>query len=141
MRMARFQVALCILALLGSSLSGATAFAARIAPFVVALPNGYEIARQRDGQLAVLKRSNKSVVTAPLGTYAVVRDVVTGLVPEPESQDAKANGKSRSTAGYFILKTATGELVQGLSEEDWKAQLKALGVTLIPTLNAPILPG
>lgn len=137
MRITRFQM-LCTLVL---ATLGAAAVAAK-APFVVALPNGYEIMRKQEGQLAIVKRKGGAVVTAPITTYAVVRDVVTGVVPSPEAEGDKAKAKRASKAppGYFILKTETGEITQGLSEQEWKDRLKALGVTLLPTLNPPILP-
>jgi hypothetical protein len=137
MRITRFQ-ALCSL-LLATAL-GSAAIAAN-APFVVALPNGYEIMRKQQGQLAIVKRKGGSVVTAPIATYAVVRDVVTGVVPAPEEGDkGKRAPKSKAPPGYFILKTDSGEITQGLSEQDWKDRLKAMGVTILPTLNPPILP-
>ena len=111
------------------------------APFVVALPNGYEIMRKQDRKPAVVKRNNGAVVIGPIATYAVVRDVVTGLIPAPDAQGAGAKrAASKAQPGYFILHTDTGELVQGLSEQDWKDRIKALGATLLPNLNAPILP-
>jgi hypothetical protein len=139
MRITRFQV-LCTLVL--TATLGSTAAIARNAPFVVALPNGYEIMRKQEGQLAIVKRKGGAIVTAPITTYAVVRDVVTGVVPAPEGEGDKAKSKrgSKATPGYFILKTDTGEITQGLSEQEWKDRLKAMGVTLLPTLNPPILP-
>lgn len=142
MRITRFQVlSALVLATLGSA-----AVAAK-APFVVALPNGYEIMRKQEGQLAIVKRKNGAVVTAPITTYAVVRDVVTGVVPSPEAEGEQAQGKakrkrasSKAPPGYFILKTETGEITQGLSEQEWKDRMNALGVTMLPTLNPPILP-
>jgi hypothetical protein len=135
MRITRFQV-LCSLVL--TATLGSAAMAAK-APFVVALPNGYEIMRKQEGQLAIVKRKGGSIVTAPITTYAVVRDVVTGVVPAPQEGD-KAKRASKAPPGYFILKTDTGEIAQGLSEQDWKDRLKAMGVTILPTLNPPILP-
>lgn len=139
MRITRFQV-LCTLVL--AATLGSAAAVARTAPFVVALPNGYEIMRKQEGQLAIVKRKGGSIVTAPITRYAVVRDVVTGLVPEPEAEGDKARRKRASKAppGYFILKTLTGEITQGLSEQEWKDRLKEMGVTTPPTLNPPILP-
>jgi hypothetical protein len=138
MRITRFQV-LCTLVL---TMLGSATVAARNAPFVVALPNGYEIMRKQEGQLAIVKRKGGAVVTGPITTYAVVRDVVTGVVPAPEAEGDKAPKKrvSKAPPGYFILKTETGEMTQGLSEQDWKDRLNAMGVTMLPTLNPPILP-
>jgi hypothetical protein len=138
MRITRSQM-LCALVL---TMLGSTAIAARNAPFVVALPNGYEIMRKQENQLAIVKRKSGAVVTGPIKTYAVVRDVVTGVVPEPGNDDGKSRSKrvSKAPPGYFILKTETGEITQGLSEEEWKNSLKEMGVSLLPTLNAPILP-
>jgi hypothetical protein len=120
---------------------GMVGCATAAAPFVVALPNGYEIMRKQDRQPAVVKRSNGSVVIGPITIYAVVRDVVTGVVPSPPADGGSAKRSSKVQPGYFILKTDTGEITQGLSEQDWKDRLKALGVTMLPTLNPPILPG
>ena len=120
---------------------GMAGCATAAAPFVVALPNGYEIMRKQDRQPAVVKRSNGAVVIGPITTYAVVRDVVIGLVPTPAAADGGSEKRSSKVQpGYFILKTATGEMTPGLSEQDWKDHLKTLGVTMMPTLNPPILP-
>jgi len=118
--------------------------------FVVALPNGYQIKRDKADQPTLVKRSGGVVVPGPVEKYIVLRDVVTGLVPGAESEaaqdeakDAKRSSRpsSKSEPGYFILRTRTGELSAGLSESEWTEQLKGLGLQAeSKDLAPPVLP-
>ena len=110
-----------------------------VSPSVVVLPNSYQIVRAKSAEPVIVKKTGGGVVAGPVATYAVVRDVVIGKIPEPSADAAKARSSSKQQPGYFILKTATGELKAGLSEQDWKDQLKAQGIQTAPSLNAPIL--
>lgn len=110
--------------------------------FVVALPNGYQIKRDKADQPMLVKRTGGVVVPGPVEKYTVLRDVVTGFVPEPQAQpDGKARKASKAKPGYFILRTRTGELSTGLSESEWAEQLQGLGVKAEPKdLSPPVLP-
>ncbi|MBX5463264.1 MAG: hypothetical protein IRZ28_19510 [Steroidobacteraceae bacterium] len=129
---------------------GLVACATAGSEFVVALPNGYQIKRDKADQPTLVKRSGGVVVPGPVEKYIVLRDVVTGLVPGPEGDAAKADAKdakrasrraSKSEPGYFILRTRTGELSTGLSESEWSEQLKGLGLKAEPKdLSPPVLP-
>jgi len=96
-------------------------------PSVIVLPNGYEIVRNKASQPIVVKRGGGRQVAGPVGAYVVVRDVVLGVQ------------QASPPSGYFLLKTASGEVATGLSEADWKARLKAAGVEQVPLLNPPLL--
>lgn len=112
---------------LGSIVAGSIAGCATgVPPSVIVLPNGYEIVRNKASQPVIVKGGRRQVA-GPVGAYVVVRDVVMGV----QSQSPPA--------GYFVLKTSTGEVSTGLTEADWKARLKAAGVEQVPILNPPLL--
>jgi len=75
------------------------AFAASAAEkFVIALPNGYEMARAKGGAIAIAKRRGKVVVPGPIKSYVVVREVVVGQLDVPDPKDAKAPDSSAATS-------------------------------------------
>ena len=112
-------------------------------PLLVALPNDYHIERTRSGEL-VLENARGKALISPLAGYAVYGVIVTGLAgPEPHNDGSYANDTplpESSEPRYFILDTSTGQLQSGLSAQDWKARLKALGTTDAPEIHAVILP-
>jgi len=62
--------------------------------FVIALPNGYEMSRERSGAAVISKRRGKVVVPGPIKAYTVVREVVVGQLDVPEPKGAKAEDSS-----------------------------------------------
>ncbi|MEP7242794.1 MAG: hypothetical protein ABI885_03820 [Gammaproteobacteria bacterium] len=137
--------------------------------FVVALPNGYEMIRDKADAPTIVKRSGSKVVPGPIAAYVVVRDVVTGQVmptagkPDKKARKPAASSEQPATTNgtpandgdkpvgapgeaapkptYFVLNTGTGDVALGLSQEDWAQRLKQLGVDTPPELNPPLLPG
>jgi len=110
-------------------------------PSVVVLPNGYEIVRNKASQPIIVKGGGR-MTAGPVAAYAVVRDVVLGMQAAPTvAKDSNRATKTQPApaASYFVLKTSSGEVSTGLSEDDWKARLKAVGVEQVPTLNPPLL--
>jgi hypothetical protein len=114
--------------------------------FLIALPNGYEMIRDRSDAPAIVKKSGSKVVPGPIAAYAVVRDVVTGQVHAPAAAKtaapaAQAAGPAADAKqGYFVLDTQSGKVEVSLSEADWNERLKNLGITAAPSLNPPLLP-
>ena len=100
-------------------------------PFVIVLPNGYLIDRDRSSNTRIVKRSGAVVVQGPIAAYTVVRNVVTGYVGEPPPENA---------AKYFVLDTASGKVDSHLDTVAWNNRLTALGATASPVITAPILP-
>ena len=92
-------------------------------PFVVALPNGYQIVRGKTSEPMIVKKSGGVVIPAPVSRYTVVRDVVVG-----------AEDKT-----YFVLNTRTGEVSKGLAEAAYNDKLKSLNIPA-PELSPPVLP-
>jgi hypothetical protein len=113
-------------AVFAAALTGPAA-AAR-SDFVVVLPNGYLIQRDKSKSPVIVKRSGGTVLKGAVDAYAVYRSVVTGSI------------KSDDGAKYFVLDTSTGKLETGLAEDAWKARLKELGVTGSPEISPPVLP-
>lgn len=114
----------CLVA--GSLVAGVGCATGGTPPSVIVLPNGYEILRNKASQPVITKGGGRQVA-GPVGAYVVVRDVVMGVQ------------QAAPPSGYFLLKTATGEVLTGLSEADWKARLKEAGVEQVPILNPPLL--
>ena len=121
-----------------------TACATASEPFVVALPNGYYLQRDRDSNVDLVTRSGRTLVDGPIAAYAVANNVVGGCVgewpprafaypnetPFPDSPDCR----------YFILDTPSGRLETGLSPADWRSRLKEYGAPESLRITAPVLP-
>jgi hypothetical protein len=98
--------------------------------FVVALPNGYQIVRDKTEAPIIKKKKGGTVVPGPVASYTVIRDVVVGLV--------QATPKDKPE--YFVLNTRSGELGKDLAESDYNERLKAMNLPPSPELSPPVLP-
>lgn len=98
--------------------------------FVVALPNGYQIVRDKTEAPIIIKKKGGKVVPGPVASYTVIRDVVVGMV-QANPQDKPA---------YFVLNTRSGEVGKDLTEADYNERLKALNLPASPELSPPVLP-
>jgi hypothetical protein len=129
--------------LLGSGLMQACA-STSASPFVVALPNGHYLQRDRDSHIGLIQRGGKQIIRGPIAAYAVDRDIVAGCIgewprrafsypnetPYPDSPDCR----------YFIFHTATGEVEKDLDPKTWRARLKDAGSRESLQITAPVLP-
>jgi hypothetical protein len=111
--------------------------------FVVALPNGYQI--KRGGNAAepmIVKKSGGTVVPGPVVSYTVIRDVVVGRVQSAQAVNSTSSAAAQPAekTGYFVLETRTGALGRNLSETEYNARLKSLGLPPAPELSPPVLP-
>jgi len=110
---------------------------------VVALPNGYYLQPDREGQTELVKRDGHTVVPAPIAAYAVSGQVVAGALGKAQPQnrsyanDLPFHGGAETR--YFILDTKTGLIDRGLDESAWHRKLNELGVTQSPEIY-PLLP-
>lgn len=135
-------IALC-LALAFMFAVGPVAYA-KTAPFVVALPNGYYIKRDKSSEPIIATRAGKVVVQGPVAAYAVFRQLVAGAVGEwapraggyPNATPYEGTPESR----YFILDTTTGKLETGLDEATWRSRLDGFQVPKTFEITAPLLP-
>ena len=93
-------------------------------PFVVALPNGYQIVRGKTAEPMIVKKSGGVVIPAPVSRYTVIRDIVVG-------EEDKM---------YFVLDTRTGEVSKDLAEAAYNDKLKSLNIAQPPELSPPVLP-
>ncbi|HEU4626600.1 MAG TPA: hypothetical protein VFS52_17700 [Steroidobacteraceae bacterium] len=120
--------AACIAVLLAAI--GITGCATSRSDFVVALPNGYQIVRDKTSAPIIRKKQGGTVIAGPVASYTVIRDVVVGTVQAAPSDKP----------AYFVLDTRTGEVAKDLAENDYASRLKALNLPASPALSPPVLP-
>jgi hypothetical protein len=113
-------------------------------PFVVALPNGYYLQRDRHSHIGLIKRGGRQVIRGPIAAYAVDRNIVAGCVGEwPRRSYAYPNETpfpDSPDCRYFILDTPSGHLETGLDPQTWRARLKQVGAPQSLQITAPVLP-
>ena len=113
------------------------------APFVVALPNGYYLQRNKTAQIMLVKRGGAQVLRGPIAAYDVHRNLVVGCVgtwpPRAFSYPNESPFPESAPARYFVLDTVTGKLDSDLDLETWKKRLGEAGVGDV-RITAPILP-
>ena len=99
--------------------------------YAIELPNGYSLVRVSADPL-VLANPSRQVVVAPSGThYAVQGDLVVGAV------SPHAEGSPPATpAGYFLIDTAEGSVMAGLTQQQLISELRRRNVDL-PRLREP----
>jgi hypothetical protein len=88
-----------------------TAIAAQ--KFVIALPNGYEMARVKSGAPAISKRRGSVVVPGPIKAYAVLRDVVVGELDVPQPKDASVASAAAAVPAASAAPPASAAPAQG----------------------------
>jgi hypothetical protein len=110
--------------------------------FVVVLPNGYLIDRDKASHTRIVKRTGGVVVPGPIAAYVVYRDVVTGSVSSAitAAADKGAPGGDKSSPSYFVLDTVSGKVDKNLDATAWNQRLKELGAPTSPEISPPILP-
>jgi hypothetical protein len=121
-----------------------TACASAPPPFVVALPNGYYLQRDRASQVALVSRSGRTLIQGPIAAYAVANNVVAGCVGEwPRREFGYPNETAYPDSPdcrYFILDTPAGRLETDLSPAAWRSKLKHYGAPESLRITAPVLP-
>jgi hypothetical protein len=116
--------------------------------FVIALPNGYYVERDKSSQARIVKRTGKVVVPGPIAAYGVDRYIVTGLVGNvptsgssyPNDSPIRMTPELEKSTSYFVLDTTSGKLDTGLNTAAWEARLKELGAKIAGGIRAPLLP-
>ena len=121
-RTACFGVLLAIVSITGCATSRSD--------FVVALPNGYQIVRDKTSAPIIVKKKGGTVVPGPVAGYTVIRDVVLG----------KVQATPQEKPAYFVIDTRSGAVAKGLAESDYIERLKALNIPPSPELSPPVLP-
>ena len=121
-----------------------TACASAPPPFVVALPNGYYLQRDRSSKVALVTRSGRTLVPGPIAAYAVANTVIAGCVgewpPRPFGYPNESPYPDSPDCRYFILDTPTGRMETSLSPEAWRSKLKQYGAPESLRITAPVLP-
>jgi hypothetical protein len=114
------------------------------APFVVALPNGYYLQRDRASNVALVKRGGRALIPGPIAAYSVANNIVAGCVGEwpwrfyayPNESPFPDSAECR----YFILDTPSGRMETNLTPEAWRSRLQAYGAPQTLQITAPVLP-
>jgi hypothetical protein len=128
-----------------------TAFAACASTaqkFVIALPNGYYVERDKASNARIVKRTGGVVVPGPIAAYGVDRYIVTGLIGNvpttgssyPNDSPIRVTPELEKTTSYFVLDTTSGKLETGLKTAAWEARLQELGAKVAGGIRAPLLP-
>jgi hypothetical protein len=114
------------------------------APFVVALPNGYYLQRDRAANVALVKRGGRTLIPGPIAAYSVANNIVAGCVGEwPRRFFAYPNESpfpDSADCRYFILDTPSGRTEKNLTPEAWRSRLKEYGAPQTLQITAPVLP-
>ena len=114
------------------------------APFVVALPNGYYLQRDRATHVALVKRGGRTLVPGPIAAYAVANNVVAGCVgewpPRSYSYPNELPFPDSADCRYFILDTPSGRMETNLTPDVWRSRLKDFDVPQTLQITAPVLP-
>jgi hypothetical protein len=124
--------------------SGLVSACATPAPFVVALPNGYYLQRDRAENVALVKRSGPTLISGPIAAYSVANNVVAGCVGEwPQRVSGYPNESpfpDSADCRYFILDTPSGRIEKNLTPQAWRSRLKEYGAPATLQITAPVLP-
>ena len=133
---------LVLISVLIALVTGCAAQGGGSSPFVVVLPNGYLIDRDRSSNTRIVKRSGGVAVQGPIAGYTVVRDVVTGYVGDapPVGASSPTPPPPEQAAKYFVLDTTSGRVDSNLDTAAWNNRLKELGAPTSPVISPPILP-
>jgi hypothetical protein len=114
------------------------------APFVVALPNGYYLQRDRASNVVLVKRGGPTLIPGPIAAYSVANNVVAGCVGEwPKRSYAYPNESpfpDSADCRYFILDTPSGRIEKNLTPEVWRSRLREYGAPQTLRITAPVLP-
>ena len=114
------------------------------APFVVALPNGYYLQRDRASDVALVKRGGRTLIPGPIAAYSVANNIVAGCVGEWPRRFVGYPNESpfadSADCRYFILDTPSGRMEKDLTPQAWRARLKEYGAPQTLQITAPVLP-
>jgi hypothetical protein len=114
------------------------------APFVVALPNGYYLQRDRASNVVLVKRGGPTLIPGPIAAYSVANNVVAGCVGQWPARSAGYPNETpfpdSADCHYFILDTPSGRIEKNLTPEAWRSRLRQYGAPQTLQITAPVLP-
>lgn len=99
----------------------------------VTLPNGYEL-EHRDGAYRLVDGDGRQRLCAAEIELSITSDLVVGRSEVAGLPDYDQAG---SVAGFLIVDTRTGVVVQGLTKEKWSRWLSDQGIEEPPSLRHP----
>jgi hypothetical protein len=100
------------------------------------LPNGYYLMRTNANTVAIWSQNRQPSLAVP---PRIIKIAVLGNLIIGETEYSQASELAeQSITGFFILDTGTNFVKTGLSNEQWRAQLRERGVKSIPQLTEPI---
>lgn len=108
--------------------------------FEIPLPNGYALVQTSTEQVCLADSGKSDLLTGDSGYdwtvdgYRVYTGVVVGYAVN--ARPAEIEGPPNASQ-YFFLDYETGQLVTGLSHQDWIKQLRKYGIRSEPVLHRP----
>ncbi len=104
--------------------------------FALDIQNGYILAVCNADCVGVTDSEGMAVISPHIDRLNTGGSLVFGLVVLEEAPSNQPGG-SHSIAGYFILDTSDGSVVQGLTKEKWLKELQTRGIQKEPKLIHP----
>jgi hypothetical protein len=115
----------------------ASACSESMGEYSLALPNGYHLERYSSGEVTIVAPGSTIAVAGVVQEYAIAGSFIVGrTVVPPTSAENQAKYYSHVRPGYFVVDTSSGEVLLGLSEREWKANLARRNIA-VPQLLAP----
>lgn len=101
------------------------------------LPHHYELVYANAYEIAIAGPEGAIVIPPHIVEYTTLGDIVTGRAEAPLALEGQLRPPERSAPGYFVLDTASGASMDGLSKGAWLVRLRKLGVGEEPELARP----
>jgi hypothetical protein len=101
--------------------------------YSIRLPGGYRLTRIYAGALLINHPSRGIAVDANIDGYKVLGQYIVGHTSQADQEPEKGYSKP----GYFLVDTKAGSAKQGMIKQAWLDELRKVGITEEPKLEAP----
>ena len=106
--------------------------------YAIALPNGYELVRGNDVDIAIIWSKHTNVIGGTIVRYAVVANrYVVGEEDTTEIKLKAPHGFPVGKGGWFLIDTQARTVQIELSESDWREKVLPLNDGKMPKLTVP----
>jgi len=97
----------------------------------VELPNNHSVIKLWGSNFAIVSGDSDIIVNGDVTKVACRDDVIVGFKVLEEHPDPQISANYEGESGYFILRTPSGELMQGLSKKAFASSLKGMNLGYI----------